>query len=487
MTSIESAAAVVETHVSVVVFIGQRAYKVYKPLRLPFVDQSTAPKRFDLAWREVALNRRLAPDVYLGVLDVLRDGEAIDHLIEMVRMPPDRRLSTIVASGSGEEEVQAVARKIAVFHEAASADSTEVGAAASPEAITGLWESSFAELEERRGDPLPADSLEAVTALARGYLAGRTALFRDRVRNGWARDGHGDLLADDIFCLDDGPRILDCLAFDDHLRHGDVLLDVAFLAMDLERLGRPELARRFLDAYDEFTAERHPGSLAHHYVAYRALVRCKVACLRATQDPGGPAADEARRLLSLCREHLEAARVRLVLVGGAPGVGKSTLARELSARKGWVVLSSDELRKDLAGLGRTERRHEDLDEGIYSEQMSEVVYAELVRRAGELLAMGETVILDASWATAAQRALAEAAAKKHAADLVAIECHAPPEVCHDRLVRRAEAGTDPSDATAALAPELAARRETWLAAAHVDTGGPLEGSLAAAEAMTGPA
>src|SRR5207248_5092618 len=168
-----------------------------------------------------------------------------------------------------------------------------------------------------------------------------------RIALGAVRDGHGDLQAEDIFCLDDGPRILDCIEFDDRLRHVDVLADVAFLAMDLERLGAPEAAATFLARYREFARESYPPSLAHHYIAARAHVRCKVACLRHRQgDDGG--ADAARGLLDLTARHLEAARVRLVLVGGLPGTGKSTVAAALADATGWVVLRSDEVRKDVA-------------------------------------------------------------------------------------------------------------------------------------------
>ena len=140
---------------------------------------------------------------------------------------------------------------------------------------------------------------------------------------GRARDGHGDLLADDIFLLDDGPRVLDCLEFDDALRLDDVLADVAFLAMDLERLGRPDLAERFLAAYRAASGDTWPSSLAHHHIAYRAQVRAKVSAIRAEQ--GVPdSADKAQALLRLALAHLEAGRVRLVLVGGLPGTGKST-------------------------------------------------------------------------------------------------------------------------------------------------------------------
>ena len=125
-----------------------------------------------------------------------------------------------------------------------------------------------------------------VEAVQRSPTRSSTAVVgssRQRIAEGRAVDGHGDLLADDIFCLDDGPRILDCIEFDEALRLGDGLSDVAFLAMDLEHLGRPDLAQRFLDAYREATADVWPSSLEHHHVAYRAQVRAKVAAIRAAQ------------------------------------------------------------------------------------------------------------------------------------------------------------------------------------------------------------
>ena len=135
-------------------------------------------------------------------------------------------------------------------------------------------------------------------------------------------DGHRDLLAEDIFCLDDGPRILDCLEFDDRLRWLDGLDDASFLAMDLDRLGRPDLAEQFIDWYAEYTADPAPASLRHHYVAYRALVRAKVCCIRAAQNEP-QAMPSAGHLADLPLRHLHAATVSLILVGGLPGTGKT--------------------------------------------------------------------------------------------------------------------------------------------------------------------
>src|SRR5262249_23612933 len=155
------------------------------------------------------------------------------------------------------------------------------------------------------------------------------------------------LLADDIFMLDDGPRVLDCLEFDSQLRYGDVLADVAFLAMDLERLGAGAEAASFLAWYREFSGDSWPSSLAHHWIPYPAVDRAQVACLR--HDEGDPAAaSQAAELLGLCYSHLRRAGVRLVLVGGLPGTGKTTTASRLADRLGWTLLSSDELRHQIS-------------------------------------------------------------------------------------------------------------------------------------------
>jgi aminoglycoside phosphotransferase family enzyme len=275
---------VVETHVSDLVFIGELVHKRKKPVRFAFVDLSTAAARERVCRREVELNRRFSPDVYLGVEDVVDDaGRVVDHAVLMRRMPAARRLASLVANGENVSGcLREVARIIARCHADAPGDH-RIGAVATTEALTALWQTNLRELNDFVPSVFEREALDAIGRLAERFLGGREKLLTERIARGLIVDGHGDLLVDDIFCLDDGPRILDCLEFDDRLRWGDVLYDVGFLAMDLERVGRSDLARAFLDWYAEFSAEAHPRSLEHHYIAYRALVRAKVSCLK-----GGP-------------------------------------------------------------------------------------------------------------------------------------------------------------------------------------------------------
>ncbi|MDP1807390.1 MAG: hypothetical protein Q8K72_19595, partial [Acidimicrobiales bacterium] len=319
-----------ETHSGVVFFLGDRAYKLKKPVDLGFLDFRTREARLDACRREVALNRRLAPDVYLGIADIHGpDGQPCDHLVVMRRMPDDRRLSSMVAAGVDvTEHLAGLAALLARFH--AGADrSPSIDEMAGRDAVRRRWETNHDEMAPFRAAVLDPETEDGMISLARRYLAGRGPLFAQRIKEGRACDGHGDLLADDIFCLDDSPRVLDCLEFDDRLRFGDALADVAFLAMDLERLGRPDLASEFLARYQDASGDGWAPSLAHHHIAYRAQVRAKVAAVRWSQGDtaSGPT---ATRLLALCHDHLRRARVRLVLVGGNPGTGKSTVARDIA-------------------------------------------------------------------------------------------------------------------------------------------------------------
>jgi len=469
-----------ETHLSVVLFAGTRAYKLYKPVDTGFVDATTVDRRLELCRREVELNRRFSPDVYLGVAHLDDDtGTVHDHAVVMRRLPADRRLARLLGTVEAPDRLREVARRIAAIHAAAPRlDPATARAAASAEALRRNWRDNFAVLAPHAGTVVPTAEFDRVQELVERYLTGAAPLFDRRIEQGLVVDGHGDLLAEDIFCLDDGPRILDCLAFDDRLRHGDVLADLAFLAMDVERLGGIEPALALMRWYHEFSAEQHPGSLAHHYVAYRADVRAKVAAIRLAQgDPDAAAAvaDHHRR----CRDHLERARVRFVLVGGAPATGKSTLAAQLGLLADWTVLRSDEIRRELDGLPATvdassRPAPQDLDAGRYHPDAVDRVYTALLERAGRLAQLGHSVILDASWVDARHRARARAAARAAGAEVVELCCDAPAELVRQRITTRTDRGTDPSEATVEVAETLRARLDPWPEALLVDTSDPLD-------------
>ncbi len=464
-----AAAGVAETHAGVVFFVGDRAYKLKKPVNLGFLDFSTRERRERACHREVELNRRFSPDVYLGVADVaLSSGEPCDHLVVMRRMPAERRLSALVRAGAPvEDSLRSIARLLARTH-ASAPRGVRISAEGSRDALLARWSDGFEQVRPFHGHAIDAGEATEIERLARRFLHGRESLFAARIHEGRVVDGHGDLMADDIFCLDDGPRVLDCLDFDDRLRWLDGLDDAAFLGMDLERLGASRLAERFISWYAEYAADPAPPSLRHHYVAYRAFVRAKVSCLRWGQGDTDAAASAGRHA-EIALRHLNAGAVALVLVGGLPGTGKTSLSEALGDRLGFTVLSSDRVRKELAEIAPEVSAAAPYGTGIYTAFWNRRTYSELLKRAARLLSYGESVIVDASWTSAEHRAEAVEAAGQD--DLIALRCESP--LAGERL------GTRPhgvSDADPAIAARMAEAADPWPEAVTIDTSGPVERS-----------
>jgi hypothetical protein len=462
-------ARVVETHVSLLFFVGDRVYKLRKPVAFEFLDFRQREARREDCQREVALNSRLAPDAYLGVADIQMDGVFVDHMVVMRRMPDERRLARMASDGADlAREARSVAKTLADFHSKA-ARSSEISSAATREALQANWEANFAETEPFVGAILDGQVEAEIHRLVEQWLKGREQLLSDRIASGRVCDGHGDLQAEDIFCLDDGIRILDCIEFSDRLRFCDVIADVAFLAMDLERLGRPEVATRFLSDYQEFSGDRFPDSLVHHYSASRAYVRAKVACLRSRQ--GAPeAAGEAVRLQALALSHLRQARVNVVLVGGLPGSGKSTLAAGLGATNRWPVLRSDDIRWEM---GRT--ADDESPPGYlmarYTPAHTAEVYEELLQRAARQLERGESVILDASWIDQHRRDEGRRVADRTSSNLIEFCCKVHADEAIARIERRLSQHADVSEATPEVRVAMEQSMDTWPSATLIDTSG----------------
>lgn len=446
---------VVETHISVLLFFGDRVYKLHKPVRFDFLDFTDREARATDCHREVELNRRLAPDVYLGVADLVMDGTPIDHMVVMRALPEDRQLAALLRSGEVAKAVlDQIAAVLASFH-AAATRSAEITASASSAELAHRWQENFDEVGRLVDNPLDAGMESEIRLLVDLWLGSHQGLLEERMAQGFICDGHGDLQASDIYCLEDGVRILDCLEFSDLLRWGDVCADVAFLVMDLERLGHPEAARAFVDAYEHHSGHRLPPSLLHLHVALRAYIRAKVGCLRSAKTD---TASEPVDLQALALIHLRAARSALVLIGGLPGTGKSTLAAALARETGWRLLRSDEVRQARPA-----------DDDRYAPASRAAVYEDLLEIGRADLAQGRSVILDASWSSAQERDLAAQVAAETGVELLTICCRCDASVGATRIKERLAQGADPSEATVAVRDAMRARFDPWPSAVVVDT------------------
>jgi len=473
-------AEVRETHTGLVVLVGDKAYKVKKSVVTDFLDFSTPDHRERACVCEYTLNSRLSPDSYFGIAHLSDpDGGPPEPVIVMRRYPESRRLSSLVKNGQPvEDHLVSIAEKLARFH-ARAARGGSIDACATVDAITARWHENLDELHRHAGTVLRRESMEEAERLARQYSSGRSTLFTHRITDGRIVDGHADLLTDDIFCMPEEPVLLDCLEFDDQLRYVDGIDDAAFLAMDLEFLGRKDLGDYFLDEYSRLARDTAPRSLKDFYIAYRALVRAKVDCVRVSQGHAD-AVPDARRHLDIALAHLRAGTVRLILVGGGPGTGKTTVAHALAKQLGAQVISTDDVRRQLQQVGAIAGTAGVLDEGLYSAENVAAVYDELLRYPHLYLRAGQSVILDGTWRDARQRERARKLADETASPIVEFTCSVPLDEASARIHNRPATS---SDATPHIAAALTDHNGASPAGHLIDTGRPLADSVAEAEEM----
>ncbi len=445
----------VETHASWVFLAGKRAYKLRKPVVFPFLDYGSAERRRHMCEEELRLGRRLAPRIYVGLRPlVVANGswalgdpgaEGTEYVVEMRRFDQERTLATLLdRKTAGPELVRTIARRIAAFHrDAALAPPGRFD----PEAVATTVSENFSTLLPY-APVLGARTLAAAHRFAAAFLHSRAGLIEQRAESGLVRDCHGDLRAEHVIVECGGVEVFDPVEFDPALREIDVSAELAFLVMDLFDAGAEELADLLVDEYEGAGGDHGGRPLVFFYAAYRALVRAKVACLRAGGlDPGAArsaALAEGRRLLGLAR--LLAWRARrpgVLVICGAAATGKTRLAEALAAISGLRHLNSDVVRKELAGLEPDQRA----PEREYSDAASLRTYRELgARAAGER----EGAVVDATFRSLAHR---QAFAESFRAEAVFVECRAPAATVATWAAGRLEDPGRVSDATPAIAAQ----------------------------------
>jgi uncharacterized protein len=449
-----------QTHTSYVLLAGEFAYKVRKAVRFAFIDCSTAARRRALCLRELELNQRLSPDVYLAVVAIVQSGGriildqstdntagAMEFAVKMRRLPDDRRLDLMIKHGfATADDIRAIANIIENFHAGTpNTHSWAYGAAAN---IWRMTIGNLVEIEQLAPAAPLLGKIAQVEAHSRHYIAAHWELLNSRAREGRVHEGHGDLRADAVYLTADGIRIIDCLEFDERLRYGDIANEVAFLAMDIERLGRPDLSYELVA---HFVRDPDIALLLPFYKSYRATVRAKVELLRSRQEDCDAedkqtALASTAYLLDLALGYLEQPKA-LLIVCGASGTGKSTLATMLGEHLAFDIFSSDMMRKRLAGVEPNTPASALYNQGIYTPEFTSRVYDSLLAEAKRALNSGKGVILDATFSKRSQRQLSAEAAKQAGVKPLFIECRADKDVIIQRLSQR---GNDPqrvSDAT----------------------------------------
>jgi aminoglycoside phosphotransferase family enzyme/predicted kinase len=464
-----------QTHISVVFLAGAFAYKIRKPVRLGFVDFSTLERRRQDCDEEVRLNRRLAPDVYLGVVPITEsagrlrvegDGAAVEWAVKMARLPAEATLESRLGRDDVEPaHLEALARKLAAFH-AGAASGAPFGRLAT---VAGNARENFVQSAMHVGHTVRPAVFERLVELTEEHLSRLGPLIEARADRGVPRDTHGDLRLEHVYLFSERPPpddlvVIDCIEFAERFRFADPVADMAFLTMDLIAHGRRDLARAFADAYFSAAQDAEGRALLPFYIAYRALVRAKVEGIQLDEAevPGDEKIQvrrraEARWLLALGALEEPMDRPALLLVGGLPGAGKSTLARGLGERARFEVVRSDVVRKELAGVPELRAATVGYQQGIYDAGWTERTYAEVLRRAHAILVEGGRVVVDASFRSEELRQCFLDAACSWGVPALFLHCVADEATVRTRLAGR---HGDASDADWTIHTQAAAAWES---------------------------
>ncbi|MBU4275664.1 MAG: AAA family ATPase [Proteobacteria bacterium] len=467
-----------QTHISHIFLTGPMAYKLKKPVDLGFLDFRTLEERKRFCLEELRLNRRLAPEIYLQVLAMVRregglalapwdepGGEVLEYLVQMVQMDQERMMDRLLERGEvTPEQVRDLARLLARFY-ASEPGGPQVSFAGRPSQVRLNVEENFRQTEDYQGICVSPQRWRAVRDYSLGFLREHRELFKQRVAQGRVVDGHGDLHSGNINLPLGGPPIVfDCIEFNQRFRWQDAACDLAFLAMDLDHHGRRDLREVLVSEYITAGGDRDLLRVLDFYMCYRAVVRAKVYGFM-HEDPGlefGERFRDLERARSYFRQAAGYAGGEppyfLVCMMGLMGTGKSYLAKLLAQATGWPRLSSDVVRKQRAGMPPGQASREAWGQGLYSPTATADTYEALLRRAGSRLEMGDSVIVDASFREQAWRErFVELAAREGATPLL-VEVYASPQVVAERLARREAAKNSASDGRREL---VAAQAASW--------------------------
>ena len=460
----------IETHISWVFLSRTEVFKIKRPVDFGFLDFTTIEARRRACEAEVDLNRRLAPDVYLGVLPVTQDalgvhsingeGRTVDWAVHMRRLDERDRADYRIDRGAlTAADVDTLALRIAEFHESARCDeeTTRHGA---PDVIRGNVEENFDQTRASIGEYLTENEAREIEAWQLRVLKDEKR-FEARQRAGRVRDGHGDLRLEHVYFTEDSISIIDCIEFNDRFRYGDVCADIAFLSMDLAWHGRVDLAERLLATYARETSDYGLYSVVNFYESYRAFVRGKIASFLAADVEASTASrerarGEARRyfMLSLAFERPPLVPPRVVAVGGLIASGKSHAASVIGVLLAAPVVGSDRLRKHLMGRRADESMQSEAWKGPYSADTTAKVYETLWNVAEAIVTSGRPVVLDASFRTADMRNSARSLAERLGVPFTFVECMAPRERLLERLAERESLAAHESDARPGLLEEF---------------------------------
>ncbi len=455
-----------DTHISAVFLTGDFVYKLKKPIDFGFLDYTGLETRRRMCELEVCLNRRLSSGVYLGAVPLSRAGDGfrpgdgedvVEYAVKMKQLPDEASLDNLIASGkAGRDRMSRLGRRLAEFYASSQRDG-QIDRYGSREVIGFNIEENFRQLAPFVGKLPGKDRFDFVVESSRAFLSDRQRLFERRIAQRRICDGHGDLRAEHVYFLD-RIQIIDCIEFNERFRYGDTAVDLAFLHMDVERLGGSDLSVAVLEGYTKSCLDYGIYTLLDFYACYRAVVKMKISCLLIAEQ----AETRRRRLMDrraveyldlAFRYAIQFARPTLWVLCGMPATGKSTYAKRLHEIFDILLLRSDEARKELPEY-REGQGPVPFGTGVYRPEMRGRAYSRLLSMAQEELKNGRSVILDATFSRKKWRDEAARLAQDLDANILFFECVSSRATVLERLSRRRQGSNGDSDARAEHLPGL---------------------------------
>ena len=476
----------IQTHISYIFIAGNYVYKVKKAVDFGFLNFTTLDRRKYYCNEELRLNRRLAPKVYLEVVEIGEDvggnivlgmnGLIVEYAVKMLKIPQEGMLKTLLQQGKVDRFIMdAISRKLVDFHRQAATGGhiDEIGGL---ETIRRNHDENFEQTESYINITIPEGQYHFIKAYVYNFIDSHHALFTKRVADHRIRDGHGDLHLEHICIMDlsspdkvpdkaldkiidqfrrnydpDDIIIFDCIEFNERFRYDDVAAEVAFLAMDLDYDGYPDHSETFVNTYIKHSGDYEIRNIINFYKCYYAYVRGKVVGFEINDssirlEEHKEAAKKASRYFDLAYTYASRLeKLTLILMAGLMGTGKSVRAKLIAPRVGADIIQTDVLRKEILNIEPTEQHREAFGKGIYSEEVTRKTYDRALELALEKLREGKSVIIDASFKSMGDRRKAFEAAESLHADYFIIECICAENIIKERLTSRTSLKGEVSD------------------------------------------
>jgi len=441
---------ILQTHISFVALTGKFAYKIKKPVNFGFLDFSTLEKRKFFCEEEKRLNRRLCPEIYLDVLPITQNknliqldgkGKVVEYVLKMKEFPQDKIMTNLLKKGGiNKETIEQICTIMIDFYNTQSR-SSEIDKFGKAEAVKKNIDENFEQTKSIVDIAISKKDYEFIQDVSDSFFNKKKDIFYKRINQGCIHDCHGDLHSGNIV-ISDKIYIFDCIEFNKRFRFCDIASDLGFLAMDLDYLNHPYLSSYLINDYIEKSNDKEILNVLNFYKSYRAYVRGKVHCFRLSDN--SITQKEKIKIIEIAKKYFELSHYYtslfsldlkymqplLFIVSGLTGTGKSTLALKLAVDYHAHQINTDIVRKEIEGIDKFERHHDEIDTGLYAPEKIDYTYGKVVEKASLNLKKGENVVLDATFQKKKYRDMAKDIANKNNAFLIPIQC-----ICPDNVVK----------------------------------------------------